>query len=117
MDHLNTMHVQRTTGRPSDNWSGTKRLPLWMAEGVVRFVSDLNFEALCVVANSIRGRSDCVIDQERFQCGKDHVIFELAFGDGKFWIARFPVKSETGHAIGRQEMESEMATINFVRKH
>jgi isoamyl acetate esterase len=116
MDDANSL-VRGTTGRPSDHWTGTELIPPWIADVVLRFISVLNFQALCSLANSIRGRSDCTIDQKRFQCGKDHVVFELAFGDGTFWVARFPVKSESGYTIGPDEMNSEIATIKFVRQH
>jgi hypothetical protein len=104
--------------KPSDSWTGTRLIHPTIAAVVNQFVSSLDLDEFCRHANSIRGRTDCKLT-EKFQCGKDHVVFELVFEDNIFWLARIPlpVDSRTRYGIGPEEMRSEIATINFVRQH
>jgi aminoglycoside phosphotransferase (APT) family kinase protein len=104
--------------RPSDDWSGTLRHPKAVGIAIQQFVSSLDREAFCRHANSIRGRTDCKIRTEKFECGKDHVLFELSFDDNVIWLARVPRPVDSsGVNSGPEEMESEIATMNFVRQH
>jgi len=80
------------------------------------FVASLNLDVLCHHANTIRDRVDCNIRKEKFQCGKDHVVFELGFQDKVFWVARFPCPI-AGYTVGLEDMRSEIATMDFVRQH
>ena len=100
-----------------DDWTGTQRIHPTVAQVVKTFVSGLNFQALLDHANSLRHRTDCKIDGEHFQCGKDHVVFALHFDDGVFWIARTPIPSATNFTIGIEETKSEIATIQFIGMH
>lgn len=87
--HIETNPVPR----PSEGWSATALIHPTLASPINKFVSGLNLQALCCHANAIRDRSDCSIEEQKFQSGKDHVVFELAFGDGVFWVAPIPIPS------------------------
>ena len=108
-----------TLPRPSDNWTSTEWLHPNKIKMVTDFITTLNFQALCHHATSIRQRApaDCTIDAEKFQCGTDHIVFELVFGDGVCWIARIKLPEGSGFNISVVEMKSEIATINFVKSH
>jgi aminoglycoside phosphotransferase (APT) family kinase protein len=107
--------------RPSDNWVGSKRHRANVRLEVARFIKSLNLDALRQHANQIRGRDDCDIQKDKFTCGKDHIVFELTFGDTETWIARFPFrfasdsKGVTDHSI--EEITSEIATLEFIKLH
>ena len=44
-------------------------------------------------------------------------MFELAFGDGVFWISRIPPPSGLGFSMSIEEMRTETATVNVVKRH
>src|SRR5579862_5218299 len=100
-----------------DYWTGTDCHHPKTVALINGFISTLSFQSLVDHANSIRGRTDCTVDAHRFQCGKDHVIFAMNFtGDSTIWIARISLPpSILEFNIGVEEMESEIATIQFIR--
>src|SRR5271155_5531896 len=108
-----------TLPRPSDTWTSARWLHPNKIKMVTDFITTLNLQALCHHATSIRQSTpaDCTVDAEKFQCGTDHIVFELVFGDGVCWIARIKLPEGSGFNISVVEMKSEIATINFVKSH
>lgn len=104
--------------RPSEHWMGLNRVPPDWRPHITNFISFLNLQALCAHANILRNRTDSTLDPTKFECGKDHIVFEVVFPHGEFWIARLAVSpSWSGHRIGIEQMSSEIATMKMVREN
>ena len=60
-----------------------------------------------------------MIKPDRFSCGKDHVVFELTFGDATIWVARLPLRIDPTGVVRHTSihMRNEIAALKFVKHH
>jgi len=97
----------------SSTWVGHSRFPPWEKKPVDDFLASLHLDSLSIISNNLRGRTDCIVNTEIFSRGREHVVFELLFGDNTEWVARVPL-SHRLMARGIEEMRSEITTIQFL---
>jgi len=100
----------------SATWVGHRGFPPSEKDLVTKFLATLCLGSLADKANELRGRDDCLVNSDTFARGREHVVFELKFGDGIEWVARIPLPHRL---LGRTtaEIRSEVATIRFVCQH
>lgn len=101
--------------RPSARWTSLRDVEVEsdFYRQVLNVVETADFAHLSSIALLRRQTPDlqCSIGKE-FTAGRDHVVFEAAFSDGVFWIARIPF-----HALQDDKtMLCEAATMRLVRE-
>lgn len=116
-------------GRVSAKWSGISELIRTdspMAKGLEDQLAQVDLHGLCAIASGLRNGRSCTIS-ENYTCGAYNLVFEIIFDDGISWIAR--VRSASAMQVVSQElvfespkykqhiMESEVATMKYVRDH
>jgi hypothetical protein len=110
-----------TVSPPSSNWVGNEHFPPGEAAFLRRFLDRLNLDALCSHANTIRNRDDCTVRRDVFARGQESAVLELHFGDNTFWVAKLRLPPRPGIEYfsrkGIAEMESEIVTMHYVKKH
>lgn len=90
----------------------------------------IDFEALAERASTVRARLDpnstaqpsCQINRSKFAVGWYNIVFEVAFQDGTYWIARIRREPEIKENLGIEserikEMESEVYTMAYVKEN
>ncbi|WEW60421.1 hypothetical protein PRK78_005907 [Emydomyces testavorans] len=111
--------------RPSDRWNGfahVKRV-CQQYQQMENIISSTNFKYLTERALEARNRHQdslaqnitCRIDSECFASGFNNVIFEVAFSDGVFWIAR--VQHQSNMEEEMDSILSEVATMEVVKEN
>lgn len=116
-------------GKVSAKWSGISELMRSdspMAKGLEDMLSQVDHQGLRSIASSLRDGLSCTIS-DQYTCGAYNLVFEIVFEDGVSWIAR--LRSASQMQVVSQEflfesptykqhvMESEVATMNYVRTH
>ena len=127
VNHINSPVPVRS--KVSAKWSGISELMRSdspMAKGLQDMLDKVDLEGLRSIASSLRNGLKCTIS-EKYTCGAYNLVFEILFDDGKSWIAR--LRSASPIQVVSQElvfesptykqhiMESEVATMNYVRRH
>ncbi|KJF61259.1 uncharacterized protein CIMG_13546 [Coccidioides immitis RS] len=114
--------------RPSDKWSGFAH-PERKSEQYERMqanISSANFEYLKRRALEARARHwnlvqsiSCQIDTGRFTWGFNDVVFEVAFSDGMYWLARIQYVADDPNDLEGEKTSSlgEVATMKVVAEH
>ncbi|KAJ4482347.1 hypothetical protein J3R30DRAFT_3458608 [Lentinula aciculospora] len=91
---------------------------------IEEFVASGKKDVLERIASSIRQIRCFLVDRDDISIGKRNVVFFLRFEDGAEWAARLrnPIKQadpahnrETSRQLETASMESEIATITFIR--
>lgn len=97
-----------------------------MAKGLEDMLAQVDLEGLRSIASGLRDGRACTIS-EKYTCGAYNLVFEICFDDGLSWIAR--LRSASSMQAVSQEvvfesptyklhvMESELATMEYVREH
>ena len=116
-------------GTVSAKWTGISELMRSdspMAKGMEDILAQVDLEGLRSIASSLRNGRKCTIS-DRYTCGAYNLVFEVLFDDGISWIAR--LRSASPMQVVSQElvfesptykqhiMESEVATMKYVRQH
>jgi isoamyl acetate esterase len=116
-------------GKVSAKWSGISELMRSdspMAKGLEDMLSQVDHQGLRSIASSLRNGRPCTLS-DQYTCGAYNLVFEVVFDDGVSWIAR--LRSASQMQVVSQEfvfesptykqhvMESEVATMNYVRTH
>jgi isoamyl acetate esterase len=116
-------------GKVSAKWSGIAELMRSdspMAKGLEAILELVDLDGLCSIASGLRNGLDCYVT-DKYTCGGYNIVFEIVFEDGLSWIAR--LRSASPMQVVSQEfvfesptykqhvMESEVATMNYVREH
>ena len=98
---------------PSATWIGDRGFPQSEKKLVNDFLACLHLKSLSIISNEIRGRTDCIVNTKTFARGREHIVFELIFGDDTEWVARVPLAHRF---IGRgiEELRSEVTTVQFI---
>jgi isoamyl acetate esterase len=127
MPHIASPIPIRT--KVSDKWSGIAELIRTdspMAKGLEDMLAKVDLEGLRSIASGLRDGRNCTIS-EKYTCGAYNLVFEIIFDDGVSWIAR--LRSASPMQVVSQEfvfespsykqhiMESEVATMRYVRQH
>ena len=128
----NTNHVESpipVRGKVSAKWQGISewmRSDSPMAKGLEKMLDQVDLEGLKSIASGLRNGMNCHIT-DNYTCGAYNIVFEIVFDDGVSWIAR--LRSASHMQIISQEfvfesptykqhmMESEIATMKYVREH
>src|SRR5579862_7115250 len=98
---------------PSATWVGHRGFPQSEKKSVDDFLTCLHLESLSIISNKIRGRTDCIVNTQIFARGREHIVFELIFGDDIEWVARVPLSHRfAGRTI--EKLRSEVTTIQFL---
>ncbi|KAJ3473809.1 hypothetical protein NLG97_g10120 [Lecanicillium saksenae] len=94
------------------------------AERIRQFIDAINQEALLSYASSLRDHQPCALSAS-FSVGHSNLVRKIQFRDGVAWAARLrmPLTPDGGDATTttsseertRREMQSELATMEFVR--
>lgn len=96
----------------SDAWKGST------SSGANAFLDGINKDALVDFASLLRDNRPCTLS-DKFTSGCDHLVLKIEFNDGVKWVARLqlPFKRATSPTLEdlRRSMESEVATMEFVR--
>ena len=105
-------------------WTNGKECVDEYADRINRFNDKINKKALVSYASSLRGNQPCTISSE-FSVGSFNLVRKIQFDDGVEWIVRFrmPPMPDEGDEMGSPsfrerillDMESEVATMDFVR--
>lgn len=98
---------------PSATWIGHRAFPPSQKKAVDDFLESLNLSSLAVISNEIKGRTDGVVNTKTFARGREHVVFELIFGDDTEWVARVPLPARF-NGKGVEELRSEVTTVKFI---
>lgn len=77
------------------------------------FLACLHLESLSIISNEIRRRTDCIVNTKLFARGREHIVFELIFGDDTQWIARVAL-AHRFIGSGTEEFRSEVTTFQFL---
>ncbi|KAH8690404.1 kinase-like domain-containing protein [Phaeosphaeriaceae sp. PMI808] len=109
--------------RPSEDWSGFAGLSPESDKykQIKLILSSANFKHLKKCAIDSRRRhqmdlppdTDCSINLTQFATGFNNLVFELAFSDDIYWIARIPYRTTNDT---KTSLLSEIATMNIVRQ-
>ncbi|KAI0096980.1 hypothetical protein GGR51DRAFT_578541 [Nemania sp. FL0031] len=96
------------------------------AERINQFVHKINTKALLSYASSLRGNQLCTVSHE-FSVGSFNLVRKIQFDDGVEWIVRLrmPPMPDRGSSTAspparkrmRLDMQSELATMEFVRQN
>jgi len=91
-------------------------------------IASINHEALAQHASNVRARLEaspgnpipCTIDMSLFTVGWYNIVFEVAFEDGVYWIARVRREPEVEEDLGSEserttELESEVYTMLYIK--
>jgi len=113
----------------SAKWNGISELVRSdspMAKGLEDMLARVDLQGLCTIASALRDGRSCVVS-EKYTCGAYNLVFEVVFDDGVSWIARLRsaasmqvVSSELVFESPKYKqhiMESEVATMRYVRQH
>jgi aminoglycoside phosphotransferase (APT) family kinase protein len=102
-----------------ESWRGLECMPPNLRPFYTASIAALDLDPLRSHANKLRGRDDCVIRRDGFACGKDHVVFEVVFGDGTVWVARLPLYVQSNYEVthASPHMSSEIDTLGFIKLH
>jgi hypothetical protein len=95
---------------PSTYWDNYPRDP-----GVTQAIERTNFNSLCDVASTLRGKQ-CTIDKNKCAYGGVNIVYQVDFDECEFWIAR--VRRSYPHYPSDGEdkaLESEVATMRFIQ--
>lgn len=113
--------------RPSDRWSGLSDLNPESDKFKIlkRLLSTANFEYLKMQAIKARRKREsdeasdvtCSIELIHFASGRYNVVFEIAFSDGVYWVARVLYRISDSDTLQEQRTSalSEIATMKIVR--
>ena len=93
-------------------------------------IESIDFCALAERASAVRARLDpsntprprCQINQSKFAVGWYNIVFEIAFHDGTYWIARIRREPEINEDLGSdseriKEIESEVYTMIYIKEN
>ncbi|KAG8406148.1 hypothetical protein J3458_021475 [Metarhizium acridum] len=109
-------------------WTGVGGCVEEYAERINKFVDKIDSKALESYASSLRGNQPCTISAE-FSVGNFNLVRKIQFRDGVECIVRLrmppmPVAGQLNDMVSPQarekrllEMESELATMEFVRQN
>jgi len=115
--------------RNTDQWYSLQGIWPFRRETVQKFLDGLHFEYLGQTAQAIRQSpsgdgpgSGVKVLTDHFTAGREHVVFELEFSDGTFWVARIslpplPVGADDCSLLpgpGPEVMHSEIVTMGYV---
>lgn len=113
----------------SAKWNGISELVRSdspMAKGLEDMLSRVDLQGLCSIASALRDGRSCIIS-EKYTCGAYNLVFEVCFDDGVSWIARMrsaaPMQVVSSELVFESPkykqhiMESEVATMRYVRQH
>ena len=108
-------------------WSGGEEYGGEYTLRIAQFLSVINLEALRAYASTLREHRPCSVS-DKFSVGNFNLVRTIRFDDGMKWVARLRMPpildGETiadptsGGKYGRNvvlEMQSELATMEFVR--
>jgi isoamyl acetate esterase len=116
-------------GKVSAKWNGISELVRSdspMAKGLEEMLARVDLQGLGSIASALRQGHSCTIS-EKYTCGAYNLVFEIVFDDDVCWIAR--LRSASPMQVISQElvfespaykqhiMESEVATMKYVREH
>lgn len=116
-------------GKVSAKWQGISewmRSDSPMAKGLETILDQVDLEGLKSIASHLRNGRKCRVS-DNYTCGAYNIVFEIVFDDGVSWIAR--LRSASQMQVVSQEfvfesptykqhlMESEIATMKYVRQH
>jgi hypothetical protein len=115
--------------RNTDQWYSLQGIWPFRRETVQKFLDGLHFEYLGQTAQAIRQSpsgdgpgSGVKVLTDHFTAGREHVVFELEFSDGTFWVARIslpplPVGADDCSLLpgpGPEVMHSEIVTMRYM---
>ncbi|KAJ8131444.1 hypothetical protein O1611_g2185 [Lasiodiplodia mahajangana] len=100
-------------------WIGAEPYNHEHTEHIHRFLRTIKEYALRAYASSLRCNQPCKISSE-FSVGTCNLVRKIQFDDGEEWIARLRMPPMSGEVedkiLVRSEMESELATMELVRR-
>ncbi|KAI9841604.1 MAG: hypothetical protein M1837_000511 [Sclerophora amabilis] len=111
--------------KPSDGWTGLEAANDDSRLLISKLLSCDGFQYLKERAIATRIKLDpstpgdlgCMLELDRFLCGMNNVVLELAFSDGLYWIARVKYRMETQKSqVDQLTFESEVATLRLLRE-
>lgn len=128
---LSPQKTENKTHRPSktwEGWSGITNPNSTYSAAMRETIASINHEALAQHASNVRARLEaspgnpipCTIDMSLFTVGWYNIVFEVAFEDGVYWIARVRREPEVEEDLGSEserttELESEVYTMLYIK--
>jgi isoamyl acetate esterase len=129
-----TLSRQKTKNKPHcpsrfwKGWNGITNRNSKYSVALRETIASINPEALARHASNVRARLEaspecrvpCKIDTSLFTAGWYNIVFEVAFEDGAYWIARVRREPEVGEDLRSEserteELESEVYTMVYVK--
>jgi hypothetical protein len=107
---------------PSSNWESGRYFPPAESARLETFLAQLNLDALCTHAKDIHNRHYCTVRTDVYTRGQESIVLELKFGDDEYWVVRIrlpprPRPRPSFSRKGQAEMESEIATMNYIKQN
>ncbi|KAK4031190.1 hypothetical protein C8A01DRAFT_21559, partial [Parachaetomium inaequale] len=74
------------------------------------------WDQLCLIASNANRHLECVaLDQ--VTSGLNNVVRLLEFSDRSRWVARVQIKTTASLQAGNAELETEVATMQYIKEH
>lgn len=107
-------------------WRNDKDYHGEYADRIEKFTTNIDTDALLKFASTLRDGRACTIS-DNFSVGNFNLVRKIRFDDDIDWIARLrmpPIDEHDGDGVTsglnakqvRREMESELATMEFIRQ-
>ena len=100
-------------------WTGGAEYEEEYAMRIKKFIDTLSQQTLMSYVSALRDNRPCALSPE-FSVGNFNLVRKIQFDDGVEWITRLRMPPLPGHSATAQkttltEMESELATMEFIR--